>query len=81
MAQTIFESGNSLAVRIPKSVADTLRMEKGTQVELSFDQNSLVVTPKRIPRYHLSDLLVNFPNEDSHQELDWGNEVGNEIVE
>lgn len=81
MAQTIFESGNSLAVRIPKSIADTLKIEKGTQVELSFDQDSLVITPKKVPKYKLSDLLANFPKADSHQELDWGKEVGNEIVE
>ncbi|KAA3614749.1 MAG: AbrB/MazE/SpoVT family DNA-binding domain-containing protein [Calditrichaeota bacterium] len=81
MSQTIFESGNSLAVRIPKGIADALKMGKGTQVEFKLEQDSLVVTPNRIPKYNLSDLLAGFPDNERGQEVDWGSDVGKEIVE
>ena len=37
--------GNSLALRIPKSFADEVGLEKETTVEVSLSEGTLVITP------------------------------------
>lgn len=39
--------GNSLAFRIPKPIADRLRLAENDIVELSIDEEQLVVRPRR----------------------------------
>ena len=41
--------GNSLALRIPKSVAHRLRLVAGGTVELSVEDDRLVIRPRRRP--------------------------------
>ena len=48
--------GNSLALRIPRPVADALRLAEGRSVELLVEEHQLVVRPHS--RYRLDDLLA-----------------------
>jgi antitoxin MazE len=48
--------GNSLALRIPRPVADTLHLVEGRRVELSVEEDRLVIRPRG--RYRLDDLLA-----------------------
>ncbi len=41
--------GNSLALRIPKAVADRLRLDAGGAVELSVEDDRLVIRSSRCP--------------------------------
>jgi antitoxin MazE len=41
--------GNSLALRIPKAVADRLRLDAGGAVELSVEDDRLVIRSSRYP--------------------------------
>jgi antitoxin MazE len=53
--------GNSLAVRLPKRLADDLGLRPGAVVDLSQDGSRLAIetAPRRkIPRYRLEDLLA-----------------------
>jgi len=53
--------GNSLAVRLPKLVADDLGLTPGREVELHQDGSRLTLettTKRPIPRYRLEDLLA-----------------------
>jgi len=74
--------GNSLAVRIPKAVADALKVSDGRRAEISVENGTLVLRPllkpTRKPRYTLEELLSGMTKENVPQEVDWGPPRGNE---
>lgn len=49
--------GNSLAVRIPARLAESLAMREGTRVELECKAGAIVMRPQSRPRHRLSQLL------------------------
>jgi antitoxin MazE len=83
MTATIQKWGNSLAVRLPKALADEARMREGARVELVSTPEGVLVKSKRKPkpRYRLSALLAGITAHNVHPETDWGPSVGKEIVE
>ena len=74
--------GNSLAVRIPKTLADFLKVGAGRQADITVENGALVLRPierpKRKPTYTLEELLKGMTKEDVPQEVDWGKARGNE---
>lgn len=78
MNATIQKWGNSLALRIPKSVAQQIRVGEGDDVDLRVDAGGLVVRPAR-RRYRLAELLRRITDANCHRELDWGKPVGEEV--
>ena len=69
--------GNSLAVRLPKSIADDLSLAPGREVELRQDGTRLTMetisTKRRIPSYRLEDLLAQIkPGQKPPPLEDWG---------
>ncbi|MFG1375546.1 AbrB/MazE/SpoVT family DNA-binding domain-containing protein [Xanthobacter autotrophicus] len=79
--------GNSIAVRIPKSVADDLGLRPGSIVELERDGAAISIhaEPKvTIPRYRLEDLVAEMKRlgpENEPETVDWGPDVGSEIID
>lgn len=69
--------GNSLALRIPKHIAEEAHLQDGTPVEIRVSEGSVVVTPAR-PKYRLDDLMAQFKPEHRHGEADFGGPVGEE---
>lgn len=72
--------GNSLALRIPKAVADELRLSENSDVKLSLQEGSLVISPSRRKRYSFDELVAGITPENRHDETDWSAPVGREIV-
>ncbi len=70
--------GNSLAIRIPKHVAQKLNIDKDTAVELEVEDGELHVKPKSISEYSLEELLRNVSKENIHNEIDFGEARGKE---
>jgi antitoxin MazE len=72
--------GNSLAVRIPRALAEEVGIERGSQVELAVEQGRLVAVPlrPRASRYTLDELLAQVTDENVHDEVDFGPPVGKE---
>jgi antitoxin MazE len=74
--------GNSLAVRIPKTVAEALKVGVGRHAEIAIENGALVLRPirrpKRKPTYTLEELLRGMTKENVPQEVDWGEPRGNE---
>jgi len=70
--------GNSLALRIPKSFADEVGLQKETPVEVSLADGKIVVTPVTKPKPTLKQLLAKVTKENLHHEVDTGSAVGNE---
>jgi len=70
--------GNSLALRIPKSVAEDTSIKQGTVVEVSVVKGKLVVSPLVGRRYSLKQLLAAVTRANRHPETDTGEAVGRE---
>src|SRR5947208_12983247 len=79
--------GNSLAVRLPKRLADDLGLRPGAVVDLNQDGSRLAIetAPTRnIPRYRLEDLLAEMDRlgpENEPEPVDWGPDRGAEIID
>ncbi len=79
MSQKIQKWGNSLAVRIPKALAEQLHIHEGTPFSLAVEDEALVIRKeKRKPRYTLEELLAKVTDDNIHPETDWGAPVGRE---
>jgi antitoxin MazE len=77
MQSTISKWGNSLALRLPRAVADEIRLVEGMPVNVEVEDGSLRVTPAR-RRFKLADLLQGEKNHGTTKEVDWGKPVGEE---
>jgi antitoxin MazE len=72
--------GNSLAVRIPKAVAQEARMREGDAVVIKAAKNRIeLLRTERVPT--LKELVAKITPENRHGETDWGPDVGKEAVE
>jgi antitoxin MazE len=80
MATTIQRWGNSLGVRIPRSVAEHVRFARGTQVEFETSGRVLMLRPKRRRGCKLADLLARMKGPNPHRALDRGRPVGRESI-
>jgi antitoxin MazE len=80
MNATIQKWGNSLALRLPKVLADKVHIAEGAQVELVPTAEGLLLKPERKRHYRLSELVAGITPENLHPETDWGPSVGREIV-
>jgi antitoxin MazE len=71
--------GNSLALRIPKSIAADVGLHADAAVELSFVDGRLVVEPIRPEPLTLAQLLSQVTDDNLPGEWDTGPAVGKEI--
>jgi antitoxin MazE len=75
--------GNSLAIRIPKALADAINARDGKRAELNVQGDTLVLRlvprVKRKQRYSLDELLSGMTRDNVPQEVDWGPPRGTEI--
>ena len=71
--------GNSLAVRIPSSMAQEAGIGNGDTMDLSLVDGTLVLTPRRSHVESLDELLDNLDPETLHGEVNWGPPVGKEV--
>ena len=79
MRTRIQKWGNSLALRIPKSFADEVGLQRETTIELSLADGKLVITPVVEPKPTLKQLLAKVTRDNLHREVDTGSATGNEM--
>ena len=84
MKVKIAKWGNSLAVRLPKRIAEELDLAPGKIVELAKDGSKLAIETApgpKVPRYRLEDLLAQIkPGDQPPPLVNWGPDVGAEIL-
>ena len=80
MATSVQKWGNSLGIRIPKSVAEQVHLRTGTEVEFDTSGGVLTIRPKRRRKYTLSQLLSQAKGHSPHAELDADGPVGRELI-
>src|SRR4051794_2923537 len=69
--------GNSLGLRLPKSVAREAQLDEGDPVDVSVDNGAIVIRPSR-PRYSLDELVRRITPKNRHAGSDWGGPLGDE---
>jgi antitoxin MazE len=71
--------GNSLAVRIPKPLAEDVEVKEGTVLNLAVSEGRVVATPVRRKKLSLKQLLAKLDKKNIHKEVDFGSPLGREI--
>jgi antitoxin MazE len=71
--------GNSLAVRIPKPLAEDAEVKEGTVLNLAVSEGKVVATPVQTKKTSLKQLLAKVTRKNLHAEVDFGPSVGREI--
>ena len=84
MEAKIQKCGNSLALRIPKSFAAHVHFEQNTSVDISVEQDKLIIKPsaQETPLKHvekLEELLAGITDDNLHNEVQTGASVGREV--
>ena len=78
MNATVQKWGNSLALRIPSSVAKDIQLRPGSSVEVAVENGSMIVKPAKKRRLTLAQLLKGVTKDNLHAEQDWGAPAGRE---
>ncbi len=76
MTVAIKKWGNSLALRIPKDIAQTLHIENNSILELNIKDGALVIEPQN--ETLLESLVSRIDADNLHVEVDTDKVVGNE---
>jgi antitoxin MazE len=69
--------GNSLAVRIPKSISKGTHLVEGSSVSVAVENGTIVLKPTGKPS--LQQVLDKITESNVHSEVITGNHTGNEI--
>lgn len=72
--------GNSLAVRIPKGIAQEARMKEGDPIVIEAAEGDIRLRrANRVPT--LRELVAGITAENRYEETDWGVDTGKEKIE
>jgi antitoxin MazE len=71
--------GNSIGLRIPKGIADSIGLKADDTVDINASQDGFEVKKAR-RKYVLKDLLCRVTPENRHDPVDWGGPKGNELL-
>ncbi len=77
ITQKVSMWGNSLGVRLPRAIIQEVNWQEGTLVTISTEDKKIILSPVR-PKYTLDELLKDVTPQMQHDELDWGEPVGEE---
>ena len=77
VTQKISIWGTSLGIRLPQTIIQQMGLKQGDLVAISTEDNKIILSPAR-PRYTLNELLKDVIPETQHDEVDWGEPVGEE---
>jgi antitoxin MazE len=69
--------GNSLALRIPKSVAAELDVQDGDAVDVAVHNGAIVIRPAAA-KYSIEELVEGITPRNRHSKTDWGHRTGRE---
>ena len=80
MTTTVQKWGNSLAVRIPSVVAEKIKIEQGSEIEMivTLEGDGVTLLPKK-RKPTLAELLSKITPENRHDYIDFGT-VGKELL-
>lgn len=71
--------GNSVALRLPRSILEPANLKAGQNVEVSAEANRVVIQAAR-PEYTLDNLLAKINKHNLHEPVNSGGPVGKELL-
>lgn len=80
MNKYIRKINQAKGVILPKMYLDSLGLKEGTSVEISLSGEEIIIKRAR-PKYNLEDMLAQITPYNQHLEINFGPDVGEEIVE
>lgn len=80
MKTTAQKWGNSLAIRVPKSVAMQVGLKAHDDLDIVVHEGNVVLKPHLRRVYRLEDLVKRITAKNVHDELDFGGPVGREVL-
>ena len=72
--------GNSYAVRIPKNFIQDLKLASGSEIEIKYYNQSLIIKPKKQKEYTLKELIKGITPKNRHKLIFNGPDVGKEKI-
>ncbi len=79
MSSQLVKWGDSLAVQIPKELAERAQLHEGDPLDLSLNEEGAVVIRPIVRKQHLDQLIDQITPQNQHHETDWGEPMGKEI--
>lgn len=79
MKTTAQKWGNSLAIRVPKSVAVQVGLKAQDDLDIEVQDGNVVLKPHIRRVYRLEDLVKQITPKNVHGEIDAGTPIGREI--
>ncbi len=77
VTQKVSMWGNSLGIRLPQAIALQMGLKEGALVSISTDGDKIILSPAR-SKYTLDELLKEVSSDMQHNEVNWGEPVGEE---
>ena len=71
--------GNSLAVRIPQSIAKRAALTEGNRVSVDLAEDGSIVLRSSRQKHSLGDLVSRITARNRHHETDWSGPTGKEL--
>jgi antitoxin MazE len=71
--------GNSLAIRLPKTVAESAAVREGDELQIEATGTGALRVVKARKRRELEKLVAAINSENCHTEMDWGRARGREV--
>lgn len=85
MELAISKWGNSLGIRLPKAAVNSLRLSEGDKLEYVVSDTAMTLTKAKSTR-SLFEEYYHKPYDEisvsgNKEEIDWGEDVGKEVIE
>ncbi len=77
MMTKLVKKPNSIALRIPKAVAEGTRLRTGDHLEMAVEDSGILRIRKKKGNQTLRHLVRGITPENTHSESDWGAPAGN----
>lgn len=81
MTTKITKWGNSYGVRIPKEIINELNLSEGVEFDMNVVDGGIQIKPIKKFKYSLKELCDQIDPNNLPEFVDWGPDVGTEILE
>lgn len=78
MVTVVKKWGNSIGIRLPKTVAQEVEINEGSAVAIEAKDGNIIITPVHRRRYRLQDLVRGITPKNRHAAIDTGEPRGKE---
>jgi len=80
MTTKIQKWGNSYGIRLPKDLLDSGVFSIGATLELKTKGKEVILKEVKKPKLTLKEVMAKIPKGSFGELIDWGPDVGNEII-